>query len=84
MPEKDKKTAAANVKGGKIAKPEKKKRKSPLVFFREVINEIKKVTWPTKKEWINHTIVVTVFVVVMTAVVGLIDLGLSKLIGLVI
>ncbi len=84
MSEKDKKTLPIKKKDGKPTNPDKKKRKSVAQFLRETVNEVKKVTWPSGKEWINHTVVVTVFVIVMTVVVGLIDLGLSQLFALII
>ncbi len=70
-------------KKGRDAKPDPKKKKpkkprrSLVRVVKDTVSEIKKVTWPTRKEWINHTVVVTVFVVIMMAIVGLIDLGLS-------
>ncbi len=42
--------------------------------------ELRKVTWPTWKETRGATLVVLGFVVVMAVILGLVDLGLSKLI----
>ena len=47
-------------------------------FFREVVSELRKVIWPTRKELLTYTTIVIVFVVVMTTIVGLLDLGLGK------
>ncbi|MFC7530472.1 preprotein translocase subunit SecE [Actinoplanes sp. GCM10030250] len=47
-------------------------------FFREVISELRKVIWPTRKELLTYTGVVIVFVVVMTAIVAGLDYGLGK------
>jgi preprotein translocase subunit SecE len=41
--------------------------------------EIKKVTWPTKRETLTTSVAVLVLVVVMTFFLGIVDLGLSKL-----
>nr|WP_296077110.1 preprotein translocase subunit SecE [uncultured Actinoplanes sp.] len=47
-------------------------------FFREVVGELRKVIWPTRKELLTYTTIVIVFVSVMTAIVGLLDLGFGK------
>ena len=47
-------------------------------FFREVVSELRKVIWPTRKELLTYTTIVIIFVVVMTTIVGLLDLGLGK------
>ena len=46
--------------------------------------ELKKVTWPGRKDLINATGIVLVFMVVMAVVIGLLDLGASELISLII
>jgi preprotein translocase subunit SecE len=38
-------------------------------FFREVVAELRKVIWPTRKELLTYTAVVIVFVTVITAIV---------------
>jgi len=47
-------------------------------FFREIVAELRKVIWPTRKELITYTTVVVVFVTIMLTVVGLLDLGFGK------
>jgi preprotein translocase subunit SecE len=49
-------------------------------FFREVRVELKKVTWPTRKETIASTSVVLVTVFLVAFYLGIVDLGLSRLI----
>jgi preprotein translocase subunit SecE len=49
-----------------------------LRFFREVVAELRKVIWPTRKELITYTAVVLVFVTVMVAIVALLDLAFAK------
>ncbi len=44
------------------------------LFLRQVINELKKVVTPTRKELFSYTGVVLVFVVIMMAVVYALDL----------
>ena len=53
-------------------------------FFKNMYHELKKVTWPSKKELIRQSVVVVVFVLLLTIVVGLMDAGLSALLKLVI
>ncbi len=53
-------------------------------FISEVRIELKKVTWPARKEAIASTSVVIVAVFLVALYLGLIDLGLSRLLGLVI
>lgn len=55
-----------------------------MEFFREVKVELKKVTWPTRKQTTGTTIVVIVFVFVVAAFLGLFDFGLSKLVQVVL
>ena len=49
-------------------------------FIREVVAELRKVIWPTRKELITYTAVVVVFVSIMLTVVGLLDFGFAKVI----
>nr|WP_239029209.1 preprotein translocase subunit SecE [Pseudonocardia acidicola] len=41
--------------------------------MREVVAELRKVIWPTRKELVTYTIVVLVFVSFMVALVALLD-----------
>jgi len=49
-------------------------------FFREVRVELKKVTWPSRKETIASTSVVLITVIIVAFYLGIVDLGLSRLI----
>jgi len=49
-------------------------------FFREVIAELSKVIWPTRKELVTYTAVVIVFVSIMCALVTGLDIGFGKLV----
>jgi preprotein translocase subunit SecE len=55
-----------------------------LQFLREVKVELKKVTWPSRKQTIGSTIVVIVLVLIISLFLGVIDIGLSKLVQLVL
>ena len=48
--------------------------------FRNMWYELKKVTWPSKKDLINYTLLVLAFIVFMGVVIGLLDLGASELV----
>jgi len=52
--------------------------------FKNMWRELKKVTWPTRKDLLNYTLIVLTFMAFMGAVIGLLDLGSSKLIALMI
>ena len=47
-------------------------------FFREVVAELRKVIWPTRKELLTYTAVVVVFVTVVTALVAGLDYVFAK------
>ena len=49
-------------------------------FFRDLKSERKKITWPSKEDTLKKTGVVIVELVIAAAVVGLLDLGFSKLV----
>jgi len=49
-------------------------------FLREVIAELGKVIWPTRKELITYTTVVIVFVSVMVALVAGLDIVFAKVV----
>ncbi len=55
-----------------------------MEFLREVKVELKKVTWPTRKQTTGTTIVVIIFVFVVAAFLGLFDYSLSKLVQVVL
>jgi preprotein translocase subunit SecE len=44
------------------------------LFYRQVVAELRKVIWPTRKELITYTSVVIVFVLAVMAFVSLLDL----------
>jgi len=47
-------------------------------FFDQSLIEMKKVTWPTRKETLATSAAVVVLVLVMALFLGLVDLGLAK------
>ncbi|EEJ54846.1 preprotein translocase subunit SecE [Mobiluncus mulieris] len=52
-------------------------------FIRQVIDEMKKVVYPTGEELKRYFIVVIVFVGIIMALVGLVDLGFGALTDLI-
>ena len=50
------------------------------LFYRQVINELRKVVWPSRNMLTTYTGVVLVFVTFIIAVVSIFDLGLTKLV----
>jgi len=46
--------------------------------------ELKKVTWPSRKETVASTAVVIVLVIIVSAFLGLVDVSLSGLIRLIL
>ncbi|MBB5788093.1 preprotein translocase subunit SecE [Jiangella mangrovi] len=69
---------------GKTATPERPRsprRRGPFarlsLWTRQVVAELRKVVYPTRKQLVTYTAVVLVFVAIMIAVVSLLDLGLG-------
>jgi len=72
-----------------VAQKEEKQKKPNIFqkigrFWRETIGELRKVTWPTAKEAWELTKVVLLVTVIMSLVLGIMDYGFSKLIGLLV
>ena len=62
-------------------------RRNPIAYvinyLREVIGELRKVIWPNRKQMVTYTAVVLVFLVFMVTLIGLVDLGVARLVMLV-
>jgi len=52
----------------------------PTRFVRESVSEMRKVLWPSRSELVTYSIVVIIFVVIMTAIVAGLDIGFAKLV----
>ena len=52
--------------------------------FRSMYYELKKVTWPSKQKLIAYSIIVLVFMLFMGIVIGLLDMGASALVRMLI
>jgi preprotein translocase subunit SecE len=84
-----KKTPASKKADKKAKKPKKpgNRTANPFVFvfnyLKQVVAEMRKVIWPSRKQMFTYTSVVLVFLAFMVALVGLADFGLTKLVLLV-
>jgi preprotein translocase subunit SecE len=75
------------VKAAKKAKGPGKGGLNPIAYvwnyLKQVVAELRKVIWPNRKQMVSYTSVVLVFLAFMVALIGLVDLGLAKLVLLV-
>lgn len=79
----ERKAAKRAAKAEKRAQAQKENKKSGFIarlalFFRQVVAELKKVIWPNKRELINYTWVVLIFVVLMGAFIWVLDFAFGK------
>ncbi len=69
------------------AKKDRAEKRGPFgriaLFLRQVVNELSKVVTPTRRELINYTLLVLVFVVIMMALVSGLDLLFGALVSYV-
>lgn len=50
-------------------------------FLREVVAELRKVNWPSRKELLTYASVVIAFMVIMMSIVGFLDYGFAWVVG---
>ena len=67
-----------------VAKTEPNIIQKSIQFLREVKVELKKVTWPARKQTIGSTIVVIIIVTIIAFFLGAVDIGLSSLVKIVL
>ena len=77
------KQGAVDEEGAPVAErrrqaPPRRERASPAQFMREVRAELRKVSWPTRPEVVNYSIVTLVVVVILTAIIGALDYGFGE------
>ena len=72
---------ATLVKNGVMAR---KKRFSLVSYIKETKQELKRVTWPTKKELLKNTGIVLTVVISFTILVWLLDTALSGALALIL
>ena len=64
-------------KANSAAKPAKKSKLNLKQYFKEMLGEVKKLTWLSVGDLVKHTAMVFVVVLAMSAVIWLLDLGFS-------
>jgi preprotein translocase subunit SecE len=83
----DKPKKGARAKKANKPKKSEDRRVNPFVFvynyLKQVVAEMRKVIWPSRKQMLTYTSVVLAFLAFMVALVGLADFGLTKLVLLV-
>lgn len=57
---------------------------SPVTFLRQVLDELKKVTWPTREEVIRLTVSVIVITLIVSFFLFGIDFALTKALDLLL
>lgn len=68
-----------------MAKKEQKAKKSRFIgFFKGIINELKKVSWPSRKQLFKNTVTVLVVCAIIAIIVSLFDWGISSLIKVLV
>jgi preprotein translocase subunit SecE len=50
-------------------------------FFQEVSVELKKVSWPTRQQTVNATVVVIVVSFIVAFFLGIVDIVLARVVG---
>jgi preprotein translocase subunit SecE len=69
-------------------KDKQKKKQKPQSgirrFYRETVGELRKVTWPTREEAKNLTIIVVAVTFGMSAFLGIVDFLFSRLFALIL
>jgi preprotein translocase subunit SecE len=53
-------------------------------FYRETKSEVKKVSWPSRKELIQHTEVVITSIILVGGVIALADFAFAKIVSLIV
>jgi preprotein translocase subunit SecE len=68
-----------------LAEKAKSKKANPIVaFFRETSGELRKVSWPTRREAMQLTGLVILVMVVMGVILWLADIGAGRLLQLLL
>ena len=62
-----------------MAEKDKSKKQNPIqAFFRETVGELRKVSWPSRREVVQLTTIVLIVMVLMCAILGITD-GVSRI-----
>lgn len=80
----DKKSQVAVTKTKKAQAQSGQPKKRRFAFFTDIVNELKKVVWPTRQELTRLSLIVLGMCLVMGLLLGLIDYGFSELVAKVL
>lgn len=58
--------------------------KKTKLFYNEVQSEMKKVSWPTREELVESTVIVMISVAALAVFIGAVDFVLSRMISVVL
>ena len=61
----------------------RKKQNALVRYYRETVAELRKVSWPTRREATNLTVIVVIVVVILVIILGTLDVAFSSLLSLV-
>jgi preprotein translocase subunit SecE len=67
-----------SARGERRGNPVSRRIRAVVTYYRQVVAELRKVIWPTRRELVTYTAVVLVFVLFMVAVVALYDFASSQ------
>lgn len=62
-----------------VAKPAPKPATRRFGFLSDILSELKKVTWPSRRETLNLTMIVVIVAVAVGLFLGLVDFGFAQL-----
>ena len=63
----------------KVKKPKKERKKGRIKqCLKEVIGELKKLSWPSRKDLVSYTLAVIGFIALMAVVIYVLDLAFSE------
>lgn len=77
-------SASSVTKAPEVVKTRRNPFTAIIDYLRGVVSEMAKVIWPTGREMVTYTIVVIIFLVIITALVAGVDFGVGKLVSLVL
>jgi preprotein translocase subunit SecE len=55
-----------------------RQRTTPMIFARQIRDELRQVAWPTRVEMVNYSTIVLVTLIVMTALIFLLNFAFGK------
>ena len=68
-----------------MAEKDKSKKQNPIqAFFRETVGELRKVSWPSRREVVQLTTIVLIVMVLMGAILGITDGGARILLNVIL